>query len=55
MDIENKDRIARIRDLNDAFRRTFAGCRVMLTSGVNALPDLIKARSAARAHLRRLQ
>lgn len=32
----------RIRDLNDAFRRTFAGGRVMLTAGVNALPDADK-------------
>jgi hypothetical protein len=44
MDIE-KGRIARIRELNDAFRRTFSGGRVMLTCGVDALPDLIKARA----------
>jgi hypothetical protein len=25
MDIESKDRIGRIRELNDAFRRTFSG------------------------------
>ena len=28
----------RIRELNDAFRRSFVGGRVMLTAGVNALP-----------------
>jgi hypothetical protein len=31
--------------LNDAFRRTFSGGRVTLTSGVDALPDLIKAQA----------
>jgi len=44
MDIESKDRIARIRDLNDAFRRTFSGGRVMMTCGVDALPDMVKAK-----------
>ena len=33
----------RIRELNDAFRRSFIGGRVMLTAGVNALPDAAKA------------
>jgi hypothetical protein len=28
----------RIRDLNDAFRRTFVGGAVMITSGVEAMP-----------------
>lgn len=32
------DKTARIRDLNDAFRRTFVGGRVFVTAGVNALP-----------------
>ena len=44
-DMEKRDRTTRIRDLNDAFRRTFSGGRVTLTSGVDALPDLIKARA----------
>ena len=43
MDIESNERISRIRDLNDAFRRTFVGGRVMLTSGVADLPDMVKA------------
>jgi hypothetical protein len=33
----------RIRELNDAFRRTFHGGKVMMTSGVNELPDCVKA------------
>src|SRR6516164_4443406 len=33
----------RIRDLNDAFRKTFAGGKVMMTSGVDELPDCVKA------------
>lgn len=45
MNIESKERISRIRDLNDAFRRTFSGGRVMMACGVDALPDMIKARA----------
>jgi hypothetical protein len=37
------DTCARIRRLNDAFRQTFIGGRVMLTAGVNALPEADKA------------
>jgi hypothetical protein len=33
-----------IRALNDEFRRTFHGGRIMMTSGINALPDDAKAR-----------
>jgi hypothetical protein len=33
----------RIRDLNDAFRRTFRGGKVMMTAGVEELPDCAKA------------
>jgi Protein of unknown function (DUF3768) len=33
----------RIRELNDAFRSTFSGGRVMMTSGVDELPDCVKA------------
>ena len=29
--------------LNDAFRRTFAGGKVVMTAGVYALPDMVKA------------
>ena len=51
MDKEGHDRNARIRQLNDAFRRTFSGGRVTLTSGVNAMPDLIKARALQLARI----
>ena len=37
------DKTVRIRELNDALRRTFVGGRVMLTAGVDALPDADKA------------
>ena len=33
------DKIARIRELNDAFRRTFSDGQVILTAGVNALSE----------------
>ena len=39
-----KEKTAKIRELNDAFRTTFHGGRVLLTSGVNALPDATKAK-----------
>ncbi|MGE3279571.1 MAG: DUF3768 domain-containing protein [Alphaproteobacteria bacterium] len=33
----------RIRELNDAFRTTMTGGKVLLTAGVNALPSNVKA------------
>ena len=35
--------------LNDAFRRTFAGGNVMMTAGVYALPDMVKAEALKKA------
>ncbi len=40
---------ARIRELNDAFRRTFSGGNVVMTAGVDALPDMVKAEALKRA------
>ncbi len=37
------DRTARIRELNDAFRQTFAGGKVVMTASVAALPDMVTA------------
>ncbi len=37
------DKSTRIRELNDAFRTTFTGGRVLLSAGVNALDELDKA------------
>ena len=33
----------RIRELNDAFRRTFAGGKVVMTASVAALPEMVRA------------
>jgi hypothetical protein len=33
----------RIRELNDAFRKTFSGGKIMMTPGVDELPDCVKA------------
>jgi hypothetical protein len=38
----NRD-VARIRDLNDAFRKTFAGGKMVMSASVAALPDMVKA------------
>ena len=40
MNLQDK---TRVRELNDAFRRTFVGGSVMQTSGVHALPKRIRA------------
>ncbi len=34
---------ARIRELNDEFRRSFGGGKVMMTAAVNELPAIVKA------------
>ena len=38
MTSKTESRTGRIRELNDAFRRTFVGGAVMITAGVEALP-----------------
>jgi Protein of unknown function (DUF3768) len=40
---------ARIRELNDAFRRSFSGGNVVMTAGVDALPDMVKAEALKQA------
>jgi len=49
-DLSQKARTDRIRELNDAFRHTFTGGRVLLTPGINALPP--DARSAVLERIR---
>ncbi len=43
MSTENIDNVSRIRLLNDNFRSTFVGGRVVMTAGVDALPSDTKA------------
>jgi hypothetical protein len=38
-----------IRELNDAFRRTFSGGKVTMTAGVYVLPDMVKAAALQKA------
>src|SRR4051812_19551332 len=42
LDLAQKERARRIANLNDTLRRTLAG-RVLLTAGIDALPDQLKA------------
>ncbi len=43
MDIDSPDKSARIRALNDSFRRTFVGGVVHITAGVEALCPEVRA------------
>jgi hypothetical protein len=43
MDITTPDKIDRIRELNDNFRKSFRGGQVLLTASVATLPDIVKA------------
>ena len=36
------EKAARIQELNDAFRRSFSGGKVMMNANVDALPDMVK-------------
>ena len=38
-----KEKTARIRELNDAFRKTFTGGKLLMTASVAELPDMVKA------------
>lgn len=38
-----KDTVACTRELNDTFRKTFAGGRMMMSASVAALPDMVKS------------
>ena len=47
-DVSAQTKTDRIRELNDAFRATFVGGQVLITAGVNALPDEAKAAVLAK-------
>jgi hypothetical protein len=42
---------ARVRELNDAFRRSFSGGRVVMTAGVNALPPDVLAEALRKVRV----
>ncbi|HEV7514514.1 MAG TPA: DUF3768 domain-containing protein [Candidatus Acidoferrum sp.] len=48
MDIDSPSKVARIRELNDNFRTTFAGGVVLLTHGVDTLCAEVKAEVLSR-------
>jgi hypothetical protein len=48
MRIETADRVARIRDLNDKFRQSFAGGVVLLTQGVLSLDEDLREEILSR-------
>ena len=41
--LSHEEKAARIRELNDAFRTSLTGGTVLLTVGVQELPDMVKA------------
>jgi hypothetical protein len=43
MEIATAEQARRIRELNDAFRKTFAGGKMVMTASVAALPEMVKA------------
>ena len=55
MSTSEAERTARIRDLNDAFRTTFRGGKIVKTASVAALPDMVVAAALVSvAELRRI-
>lgn len=44
-DQETPENTARIRELNDALRRTFSGGRVLMTPGVQNLPEAVATKA----------
>src|ERR1700694_810627 len=39
----NESSVVRIRELNDAFRKTFAGGKMVMSASVAALPEMVRA------------
>jgi hypothetical protein len=44
MQVDAPSKVERIRELNDQVRRGFTGGRIMITSGIAAMPDAEKAK-----------
>ena len=43
MDVLSKDKVERVRQLNDAFRSSFRGGKILLRASVAERPDMVKA------------
>ena len=43
MTLQETDRVARIRKLNDAFRKTFVGGKMVVSASITALPEMVRA------------
>jgi hypothetical protein len=48
MDVDTPDKVARIKELNDAFRTTFAGGVVVITQSIEGLCPEVKAEVLSR-------
>ncbi len=48
MDTQAVDKATRIRELNDAFRKSFSGGKILMTAAVCELPDMVKAAALQR-------
>jgi hypothetical protein len=42
-DVLSPDKLAKIRELNDTFRMSFAGGKIVMTANVAELPDMVRA------------
>jgi Protein of unknown function (DUF3768) len=45
MTVQQEERAARIRELNDRFRSSFSGGMALITAGVAELPEIVKVKA----------